>query len=250
MQTPTVRTLSPGYVAWRHAVTTDVVVGAAALATDRMRIVGPIVLSTHDWSRPQVGEPQMFNQPFIEWFTTVRPAMLPAVYVPLAVWMFWLGLRSGVSVSASIAWFVAGLALWTLMEYVIHRFSFHLAPRGRFGVVLAYLIHGVHHAYPEDHRRWVTPPIMSLPIALFLYFGFSFVFGHYTNSIGSGVAIGYIVYDLTHYLVHRGRVKSRLVKFPPQPSHAAPLLDAGAAVRRHQSVLGLRVPYAPLTSLD
>jgi dihydroceramide fatty acyl 2-hydroxylase len=177
------------------------------------RIVGPIVLTTHDWSRPQAGEPQMFNQRFIEWFTTVRPAMLPAVYVPLAAWMFWLGLRSGVSVSASIALFIAGLALWTLMEYVIHRYSFHHAPRGRFGVVLAYLIHGVHHAYPEDHRRWATPPIMSLPIALFLYFGFSFVFGHYTNSIGSGVAIGYLVYDLTHYLVHRGRVKSRLVKF-------------------------------------
>ena len=40
------------------------------------------------------------------------------------------------------------------MEYVIHRFSFHFAPRGYVGVMLAYLIHGVHHAYPEDHRRW------------------------------------------------------------------------------------------------
>jgi sterol desaturase/sphingolipid hydroxylase (fatty acid hydroxylase superfamily) len=176
------------------------------------KIVGPIVLSTRDWSRPQPGEPQMFNQPFIEWFTTVRPATLPAVYVPLAAWMFWLGLRAGVSVSASIAWFVAGLGLWTLMEYVIHRFSFHHAPHGRFGVVLAYLIHGVHHAYPEDHRRWVTPPIMSLPIGLALYAGFSFVFGRYINSIGAGVAIGYMLYDLTHYLVHRGGVKSPLVK--------------------------------------
>jgi len=177
------------------------------------RIVGPIVLTTHDWSRPQAGEPQMFNQPLLEWFTTVRPATLPAVYVPLAAWMFWLSLRAGVPVPISIGLFVAGLALWTLMEYLIHRFSFHFTPHGRFGATLAYLIHGVHHAYPEDHRRWVTPPVLSLPIALTLYFVFSFVFGLYINAIGSGVAIGYMLYDLTHYLVHRGHVKLPVVKF-------------------------------------
>lgn len=176
------------------------------------KIVGPIELETHDWSRPQPGEPQMFNLPFIEWFTTVRPITLPIVYVPLASWMFWLSLRSGVSAPVSAACFIGGLALWTLMEYVIHRFSFHHAPTGRFTVVIAYLIHGVHHAYPEDHRRWATPPILSLPIALVLYFAFSFVFGRYINAVGSGVAIGYMTYDLMHYVVHRGRVKSRFMK--------------------------------------
>ena len=54
-----------------------------------------------------------------------------------------------------------GVLLWTLLEYLIHRFSFHFTPRGRVGVVMAYLIHGVHHAYPEDHRRWITPPSVS-----------------------------------------------------------------------------------------
>jgi len=179
----------------------------------RQKIIGPIALTTHDWSRPQPGEPEMFNHPLLEWFTTVRPATLPAVYVPLAAWMFWLGLRSGIPVGASIAWFVGGLLLWTLMEYIIHRFSFHFTPRGRFTATMAYLIHGVHHAYPEDHRRWVTPPVLSLPIATSLYVVFSFVFGRYINGLGAGVAIGYTLYDLTHYIVHRGNVKSRVGKF-------------------------------------
>jgi sterol desaturase/sphingolipid hydroxylase (fatty acid hydroxylase superfamily) len=179
----------------------------------RQKILGPIALDTHDWSRPQPGSPQIFNQPFIEWFTTVHPATLPAVYLPLVAWMFWLGLRAGISVPVSIAWFVGGLALWTLMEYLIHRFSFHFVPRGRFTVVIAYLIHGVHHAYPEDHRRWVTPPSLSLPIAIALYMASSVVFGRYLNSIASGVTLGYVVYDLTHYLVHRPGPKTRLVKF-------------------------------------
>lgn len=178
-----------------------------------MRIVGPIVLATHDWAHPQPGEPRMFDQSFLEWFTVVHPAMLPAIYIPTAIWTFVLGLRSGLTTSTSLAWLVGGLALWTLMEYVIHRFSFHFAPRGRIGVIFAYLIHGVHHAYPEDHRRWVMPPSVSVPIALGLYFVFRLVFGRFINPLASGVALGYLAYDLTHYFIHRGRVKSRIGKF-------------------------------------
>src|SRR5437762_9516324 len=76
----------------------------------QQKIVGPIVLATHDWSRPQAGEPQMFNQPFPEWFTTVHPATLPAVYVPLAAFIFWLGVRSGLSFQSSIIASVGGVA--------------------------------------------------------------------------------------------------------------------------------------------
>ena len=179
----------------------------------RKKIVGPIVLATHDWSRPKAGEPRMFDQAFLEWFTKVHPAVLPAIYVPASVWTFWLGLQAGISVPASMALFVAGLLVWTFLEYVIHRFSFHFAPNGNIGVMFAYLIHGVHHAYPEDHRRWVMPPTVSVPIALGLYFGFRLVLGPYVNPLGSGVAIGYLVYDLTHYFIHRGPLKSRAGRF-------------------------------------
>ena len=158
------------------------------------------MLTTHDWSRPQAGEPRMFDQAFLEWFTDVNPSVLPAIYVPTSIWVFWLGLRAGISVPVSIAWFVAGLATWTLMEYVIHRFSFHFAPRGRFGVMLAYLIHGVHHAYPEDHRRWVMPPVVSVPIALVLYFTFQLRASagssiRWRRALRSAISL----YDLTHY---------------------------------------------------
>jgi sterol desaturase/sphingolipid hydroxylase (fatty acid hydroxylase superfamily) len=213
MQAPTVHTpTSPrpadaadGPLTWTSA--------PRRFAQGRERILGPIVLSTHDWTRPQPGSPRMFDQDFIEWFTTVNPWTLPAVYVPAAMLTFWLGVRSGFSVGASIGLFIVGVFLWTLLEYLIHRFSFHLTPRGRLTMILAYLIHGVHHAYPEDHRRWVTPPSLSLPIALALYFGSRLVLGPYVNPIGAGVAIGYMLYDLTHYYVHRGPLKSRVGRF-------------------------------------
>ena len=152
----------------------------------------------------------MFDQAFLEWFTWVHPAVVPAVYVPAAVWLFWRGLSAGLSAELSLGLFVAGVLLWTLMEYLIHRFSFHFTPRGRIGVILAYLIHGVHHAYPEDHRRWITPPSVSFPIAVALYLVFNLVLGKFLAPLASGIAIGYLLYDLMHYWLHRGNIQSRI----------------------------------------
>lgn len=179
----------------------------------RVRILGPIVLAIHDWSRPKPGEPRMFDQSFLEWFTWVHPASVPIVYTPVAAWLLWRGF-SGVGPLPALGLFAAGVFLWTLMEYLIHRFSFHFTPHGRVGVVLAYLIHGVHHAYPEDHRRWITPPSLSFPIAVVLYAVASLAIARTTlDPLAAGVAVGYVLYDLMHYWLHRGRMTSRLGRF-------------------------------------
>jgi hypothetical protein len=154
----------------------------------RQKIVGPIVLEIHDWSRPKRGSPQMFDQPFLEWFTSVNPVWLPVFYIPLSIWAFWYGLHIGIAPGVSAALFAAGMVLWTLLEYLIHR-------------------------YPEDHRRWATPPVLSLPIAAALYFAFRLVLGPYVNPVGSGVALGYLIYDLTHWIVHRAPLKSKIGRF-------------------------------------
>src|SRR5205814_8791912 len=54
----------------------------------------------------------------------------------------WYGLHAGLSAARSAALFLAGLFAWTLIEYLIHRFSFHYTPRGRIGMFFAYMIHG------------------------------------------------------------------------------------------------------------
>jgi sterol desaturase/sphingolipid hydroxylase (fatty acid hydroxylase superfamily) len=171
------------------------------------------VLAVQDWSRPKPGEPRMFDQPLLEWFTWVHPASVPVVYAPVAAWLLWRGL-SGIGPMPALGLFAAGVLLWTLMEYLIHRFSFHFTPHGRAGVVLAYVIHGVHHAYPEDHRRWITPPSLSFPIAVALYAAASLALAPSTlDPLAAGVAVGYVLYDLMHYWLHRGRMRSRVGRF-------------------------------------
>ena len=139
----------------------------------RMKIVGPIVLATHDWSRPKAGEPRMFDQAFLEWFTKVHPAVPGAIYIPASIWTFWLGLQAGLSVPASMALFVAGL----LVDVPRVRDSPLLVPfraerqcRGHVRVS-----HSRRAPRVSDHRRWVMPPTVSVPIALGLYFGFRLV---------------------------------------------------------------------------
>ena len=172
----------------------------------RFAVVEPIGLAVHDWAHPQPGRPRMFDQNLLEWFSHIHPASLVAVYVPWSAYSFWRGLATGVSPALSVVLFAAGLFGWTLLEYLIHRFSFHYVPRGPIGMFYAYMIHGVHHAFPEDDRRWLVPPIISATISAGIYFLLRWIFGGLLClPIFAGGLVGYLVYDLSHYAMHRGR---------------------------------------------
>ena len=131
-----------------------------------MTVVGPVTLNVHDWATPRPGQPEMFDHRLLEWFTISRPRTLAAIFLPISAGAVWAGLVSGWSPAATAPLFAAGMLLWTFTEYLMHRFLFHLTPRGRLGVVFAYLIHGVHHAFPEDRRRWLMPPVVNVPVAI------------------------------------------------------------------------------------
>jgi sterol desaturase/sphingolipid hydroxylase (fatty acid hydroxylase superfamily) len=170
----------------------------------RFAIVEPIGLAIHDWSRPQPGRPRMFDQNFLEWFSHIHPASLVVVYVPAALFFVWRSLATGVSPALTAGLFAVGLFGWTLLEYLIHRFSFHYTPRGRIGMFYAYMIHGVHHAFPEDDRRWLVPPIISVAISTVIYFVLRSLFGVLSSPLIAGGLAGYLLYDLSHYAMHRG----------------------------------------------
>jgi sterol desaturase/sphingolipid hydroxylase (fatty acid hydroxylase superfamily) len=104
----------------------------------------------------------------------------------------------------------AGLAFWTLVEYLLHRFVFHHTPRSSWQMCLGYLLHGVHHAFPEDRLRWTIPLITSLPVAAALATVSLVSFGAAGGPFMAGVLLGYLAYDLLHYAIHRGPMRSRL----------------------------------------
>jgi 4-hydroxysphinganine ceramide fatty acyl 2-hydroxylase len=104
--------------------------------------------------------------------------------------------------------FAMGVFLWTLLEYSLHRFVFHLderIPDYPIFVCGHFLLHGVHHFLPMDRLRLVMPPALALVIVQPLYWGLRLAFPHATTlGILSGGLTGYILYDLTHYYLHHG----------------------------------------------
>jgi len=178
-----------------------------------MTLVGPVTLSVHDWGAPRPGQPQMFNHPFLEWFTGTRPRTLVLIYLPVSAYFVWAGVVAGWSPLVSSLLFGGGIVLWTAIEYLLHRFVFHLTPRGRLGVLFAYLIHGVHHAFPEDRRRWLMPPIVTVPVAVVLSFVLRLVVGTASAPLFAGAVFGYLAYDLLHYACHAGSLRGRVPRY-------------------------------------
>jgi len=152
---------------------------------------------------------RMFESDFMEFFSRVHPVIPLALYLPVVGYMLYVSLwRRQLSFVAVAALFLLGILLWTLIEYLIHRYVFHYEPKTRWGKQLHFVIHGVHHDYPNDARRLVMPPVISVPLA-FLFFGLFFlIFGSLAPAVFAGLVFGYLCYDMLHYATHHLAMKS------------------------------------------
>jgi len=151
----------------------------------------------------------MFESDFMEFFSRVHPVIPLALYLPVVGYMLYVSLwRRQLSFVAVAALFLLGILLWTLIEYLIHRYIFHYEPKTRWGKQLHFVVHGVHHDYPNDARRLVMPPVISIPLA-FLFFGlFLLVFRSLAPAVFAGLVFGYLCYDMLHYATHHLAMKS------------------------------------------
>lgn len=175
--------------------------------------LGPVVVHVKDWSRPQAGQAPMFDQPLLERLSGAHPSFPLVVYLPVGVWLAWRAAERGLGSEAIVAAYVAGLFAWSLVEYLVHRVSFHHVPTTVPQVAYGYLVHGVHHAYPDDSRRWVLPIVITLPIAALLYCAFTLVLGRFAQPVFAGFIHGYLIYDLLHYAIHSGRMPTRFGRY-------------------------------------
>jgi dihydroceramide fatty acyl 2-hydroxylase len=177
-------------------------------------LIGPIILRVADWSKPVPGTAPMFDHPpLLERFSVAHPAFPFAVYAPVGIALVWRAWHNGMTALAVTAAYLAGLFVWSLLEYGAHRGSFHHAPETEGQVAYGYLVHGVHHAYPDDSRRWVMPLIVTLPVSTLIFLLFRFVLGPIGEPVFGGFIHGYLTYDMLHYFIHRGRMPTRVGRF-------------------------------------
>ncbi|MCQ9154531.1 sterol desaturase family protein [Acidomonas methanolica] len=153
---------------------------------------------------------RLFQSAFLE-----RLTFMPMRWFLLA-WIIVLGVVlsrcAGLPPARCVALAFGGLALWTLTEYAAHRHLFHLHLSSGMGRRLVYLIHGNHHADPGDRMRNMMPLIVTLPLSAMIWSGFVAVAGRDGNAVFLGFALGYFLYDLTHYAAHQWRSGNKMLE--------------------------------------
>ena len=152
---------------------------------------------------------RLFKNDLLEMFTHVHWSVPMILYVPAIVFFL---LRPSAASGGSLALaFVGGILVWTLTEYVMHRFVFHYQPRTSWGQTIHFFAHGVHHDYPNDSKRLVMPPSVSVPLAV-LFYGMFFLIipDDYLPTFFAGFLSGYVCYDTLHYATHHAPMKTWL----------------------------------------
>ncbi len=164
---------------------------------------------------------RLFKSDFLEFFTHISPVTIVVIWLPVAVYFLVRGILTSGSTSAWIlpVGVLAGLFLWTLSEYTLHRFVFHFRARNPQQERILFLFHGVHHAQPQAKTRLVMPPVLSIPLGLVFFGLFTLIFNaipgaaQWVNPVFSGFMFGYILYDLTHYATHHFPMRSGYLKY-------------------------------------
>jgi len=147
---------------------------------------------------------RLFKNNFLESLTHVHPIIPLVFWSPVAAWLLWRSVGLHQIAAAELALCaLAGLIVWTLTEYFLHRVLFHFPAKSRVSQYLVFMFHGVHHDAPRDKTRLVMPPAGAVIIMAGLWMLFSAVIpSPHVEPFTAFFIIGYLIYDYIHYATH------------------------------------------------
>lgn len=146
---------------------------------------------------------RIFRNPFLELFTKTSLLITMVHYPLIIVGLLYLGYSTTyLSIANMALLFVIGLVFWTLFEYLMHRFVFHISDHLPGTERFQYVLHGIHHCNPKDEQRVFMPPIPGLLIVAGI-FGINFILMNWAACFfTAGMVLGYVIYAWIHYNVH------------------------------------------------
>jgi sterol desaturase/sphingolipid hydroxylase (fatty acid hydroxylase superfamily) len=147
---------------------------------------------------------RMFKSDFFEALSKIHFTVPLYIFLPVIGYFLYKSIAEfSLSFLTIFSFIVLGIIVWTFTEYTLHRFIFHFNPKSKIGLQIHFIFHGVHHDYPNDSKRLVMPPSVSIPLASLFYFLFKAIIGNmFVAPFFVGFIFGYLCYDMTHYAVH------------------------------------------------
>ena len=154
--------------------------------------------------RPQTkGTKQLFKNPILESLTRTHISVPLVIFFTYAAGLlYWSVTHTSLSILATVGMFFVGMIAFTWVEYMVHRYVFHMTGNTERKAKMQYTMHGVHHEYPKDKERLAMPPILSITLATILLFVFRMILGDFVFSFLPGFLVGYAMYLSVHYMVH------------------------------------------------
>jgi len=160
--------------------------------------------------------PRMFENDILDYFSRAHPITVPIIFVPIILYFIYSAFTLGLTLTNFAGVFFAGVLVWTLFEYFLHRYLFHLQIDSDWGRRIHFMIHGCHHDYPNDSMRLVIPTGASLALAVMMYWFFYFfvvyLFGGTLamhHGFFASFVMGYVTYDMMHYATHYAKFKNK-----------------------------------------
>ena len=149
------------------------------------------------------GQAQIFRNGYLEYLTKTHPLVIWGMYLPVLIFLPYYSIKtlefSGLNVFLI---FISGTIIWTLIEYILHRFVFHYHPDTEKGKRINYVLHGNHHEYPRDKERLFMPAAPSLILASMFFFLFYLIVGKNVFAFFPGFMLGYLIYGTMHFAIH------------------------------------------------
>jgi sterol desaturase/sphingolipid hydroxylase (fatty acid hydroxylase superfamily) len=159
----------------------------------------------------------LFQNPVLEFSTYSHPLAAMAVWMPIGlISLCWPEISTsaeeiGIVERAFLG--LAGVIVWGLAEYAIHRWIFHFPAKRELSKRLVFVIHGCHHVDPQDARRNMMPLGASIPIGLAVFCSAWWLLGTTPATQFFGTfALAYLAYDVVHFALHQLKSSNRLFR--------------------------------------
>lgn len=149
------------------------------------------------------GQAQLFRNHYLEMLTKTHPLVIWGIYLPvIAYLLYYCDAALNFRFSTIAIAFLGGMLFWTLFEYIMHRFVFHMVAESDRAQKFIYVLHGNHHHFPRDKERLFMPPVPSLILASVILCLFYLIMGTTAFMFFPGFLLGYLLYGSMHYAIH------------------------------------------------
>jgi len=139
------------------------------------------------------------------------------IFPILAAFLVWVTYRWQAETQVrDLLWLIPlGVALWTLLEYFLHRFVFHFEVENKSIGRLLNGSHLEHHAQPRDAHHLLVHTSYGLVISAIVYI---LLFAALRDSFRAagllvGIWAGFLYYESVHYRVHLGDSPGALIGY-------------------------------------